>query len=306
MSSLLTIHDLVTQMNNDGLYIDAASLDISGKLKRCGTNSKPRSKNGWYIIYINGDFITAVYGDYQQGGAPITWHSKSKSTLTNTDRAQLYATSVALRKQREQEKIELLAKLREDYSKYVKPLSRHDPNLDHPYLTTKGINSWLQMSIADPLGVMSWGGLVIPMRNLAGDLMGFQTISPNSGTKKFATGSQKKGNFYCIAPDSVTVANSDRVFIVEGLATGVSTYLVMNELLDSCSYIVLVAFDVGNISNVVDSVWSLYPDKHITLIADNDDVGTDKNVGIDACNAIVTKYHNCNIKVFAPGAVNKD
>ena len=301
MNSQQTVHDLATQMNNDGLYIDAVSLDISGKLKRCGTNSKPRSKNGWYIIYINGDFITAVYGDYQQGGTPITWHSRSKNTLTNTDRAQLYATSVALRKQREQEKVELLAKLREDYSKYVKPLSGN-----HSYLGTKGITAWLQMSIADPLCVMGWGGLVVPMRNLAGDLMGFQTISPNSGTKRFATGSQKKGNFYCIAPDSVTVANADRIFIVEGLATGVSTYLAMNELLDSCNYIVLVAFDVGNISNVVDVVWSLCPDKYITLIADNDDIGADKNVGIDACNAITTKYHNCNIKVYAPSAVNKD
>lgn len=295
---MLKLSDLCDAMVADGLIVDFAGLNSSGKLTRCGTTIKPRSKNGWYVIYINGDFINAKYMAYGIHDAPIKWHSRNKDTLSKAERQQIYANTFKLRQQQEQERIELLVNLRANYSKWVKPLSG-----SHPYLDKKGVAIWLQMSIAYPLGVTPWGNLVIPVQNIAEELMGYQEISIN-GTKKFATGSQKKGNFYLIAPAGISLADADRIFIAEGLATGLSAYITLNELLDAFNFVILVAFDVLNITNVVDSVWSKCPEKPITLIADNDDVGTDKNIGLDNCNAIVTKHQGRNINTYAPGAFN--
>ena len=295
---MLTLNNFADHARANGVLIDPNKIDY-GRIQRWGTTTKPRSKNGWSVVYCSGDFINATYGDYQQGIESFKWHNREQGKLSRADQVQIYTNSLALRKQRELERSELLANVRTNYSKWVKPLTG-----SHAYIDKKGITDWLNMSISDPLGVTTWGGLVVPMRNLDNELMGYQTISPNSGTKQFATGTQKKGNFYTIAPAGISLGDCDRVFIAEGLATGVSAYIVWNEVLDSCNYAVLIAFDVGNISAVVDSVWSQYPDKPITLIADNDDAGTDKNVGLDTCNAIVSKHAGKHINLYAPGAIN--
>lgn len=41
-------------------------IDISGKIVRCATVSKPKKKNGWYVFYPDG-IAAGAFGDYESG-----------------------------------------------------------------------------------------------------------------------------------------------------------------------------------------------------------------------------------------------
>ena len=298
-----TIHNLVSDMQASGLNVDIPNLRTTGKLTRCGTTAKPRSKNGWYVVHTIGNFINAVFGAYGLLDEPIIWHNKSTDKLTRSDRTQIHAANISLQKRLVQQQTEKLINLRANYTKHVKPLTG-----SHPYLENKGISAWLNMSIADPLSIAGciWSKeqnqyvirypfdditknvLIIPIRNINGELLGFQKINAYGG-KYIHDGSQRNGNFYTIAPESVTIGSADRVFISESLSTGISVYIGLNELLDACIFAILVSFGVHNVENVCLSVWGKFPNKCITLLADND-FGTENNTGVKKCTQIVDKY----------------
>lgn len=279
-------------MQSFGLLVDTYTIS-TGKLVRCKTKSKPDQKNGFYTIHLNGDFIYAEYGDWQSGGDPIKWRSKDK--LSYHDKSQIQQSYQLIKYQRDQERISNLAKLQDNYNRYVKPL---DPQISHEYLDNKGLQDWLNMSIADKLGITSWGDLVVPIRNMDNELTGYQMIK-SDGTKQFARGTQKASNFHCIRAEQVYIGEADIIFIGEGVATMIAFYCSMNEYLD-CNYVCMAAMDVGNIENVCLSVWNSYSSKHIILIADNDLDG-ERNIGVETCKQIVQKYKDHkNIKMFIP------
>ncbi len=68
-----------------------------------------------------------------------------------------------------------------------------------------------------------------------------------------------------------------------------------------------MAVDSGNITKVVEELKAVYPDKAITIFADNDKKNELKlgiNTGIKAANDILQKY--TNIKVAIPSLSNQD
>ena len=306
-----TITDFANYAYSNGVLIEPHKI-VYDRIQRWGTQTRPRSKNGWSRVYCNGDCINAVFGDFQLCGEPIKWHNREK--LTHTDRIGVKAAYLEARRQRELERIEGLVNVQANYVKWVKPLFG-----SHPYIDKKCIADWLQMSIVDPLGIAGciWSDiqkeyvlthifndasknvLIIPIRNIDDELFGFQKITA-TGDKYIHDGSQKKGNFYMVAPAGISLADADRIFIAEGISTGVSAYLALSELLDACNYVVLVSFGVFNITNVVDAVWSKHPNKPITLLADSDDIN-DKNVGVEECAKIIAKHEATkNINMLKP------
>lgn len=291
------MQDLINDMQSYGLLINKHKI-VHNKIGRCATRNKPKSKNGWYIIHINGDLITALYGDYQQGKNPIKWNNKTK--LTSQERKQQQTDYIKYQQQLDQEKQSRLQYIRKMYNQ----LPIINKNKQYSYFTNKSINHWLRCSSADPLKTDKVGNIIVPLRNLDNELMGYQIITPQ-GNKRFIKGSAKKGNFYLMIADGLGIEHCHYLFVGEGLSTMISWYLAMNEYLENHNYACVVAFDVSNIESVVVNICNKHNNIPVTLIADND-CESDHNIGVETCNAIKDKLCNqFKIDVFIPELTNR-
>ena len=286
------LQDLIREMQSYGLLINENTI-VHHKIGRCATRNKPRAKNGWYIIHCSNDLITAFYGDYQKGKQSITWCSKQQ--LSQQDKKQQYANYLQYQQQINLDKDRKLYIIRNQYEKF----SILQSDQPHAYLLNKGISSWLRCSQSDRLKQDQVGNIIMPIRDIDNQLQGYQIIA-QTGDKKFVSGTNKKGNFYLLIADGLSIRHCDCLFIGEGLATMVSFYLAMNEYLESYHYACVVACDVNNIEPVLLNIWGRYSGIPVTIIADND-CGATNNIGVETCNAIKNKY--ClqhKIDVFIP------
>ncbi len=119
---------------------------------------------------------------------------------------------------------------------------------DHPYLRIKSVK---------PYGIKQRGKvLVIPLLDWQGDVFGLQWIRPD-GSKRFLSGSEVSGHFFKIDGDE------DRIFIVEGYATGASVH-------EATGATVICAFNCGNLLSVAKAVRRANTGTKIILCADND------------------------------------
>ncbi len=153
---------------------------------------------------------------------------------------------------------------------YAKQLwSSADPaDPRHPYLERKRIQ---------PHGIRQHGReLLIPLRNVSGELVNIQRITAG-GTKLFLFGGQVRGAFCClgkIQPDS-------RVFECEGFSTG-ATLLEQYDNVDA----VVCAMNAGNLRSVALSLRGQFGPALELVIAGDDDRCTDGNPGRTAANAV--------------------
>jgi putative DNA primase/helicase len=152
-------------------------------------------------------------------------------------------------------------------------------DMRHDYLTAKQIQAHgAKMAVYNGIKF-----LVIPARDTTGKIWTLQYISPD-GNKRFLSGGKKKGCYFAIGkPDK-------QIIVCEGYATGAS----INE---ATGHAVAVAFDKGNIENVVKSLLVKYPAYEIAIAADNDIKENAPNVGKDEAERIGNIY---NLTVFIP------
>ena len=127
--------------------------------------------------------------------------------------------------------------------------------------------------------------LVIPMRDIDGNIKNIQTISTD-GTKRFYPGAVKKGMFFSIDLDKIELGDGKLILIGEGFATMAKVY-------ELTGYPVVAAMDCGNIQPVAEAVHEKYPHNKIIIMADNDiktKLKNGSNPGMDAAQkAINTK-----------------
>ena len=134
---------------------------------------------------------------------------------------------------------------------------------DAPYLEAKGV---------DAFGVKQDGlNLIIPVRNVDGEMRGFQAIAPD-GQKAFARGIEKKGNFHLIGGEDRDLSHGE-ILICEGYATGASLHMATDMP-------VAVAFDAGNLRSVAEAIRERHPNAAIIICADNDHT-RENNVGVE-------------------------
>ncbi len=89
------------------------------------------------------------------------------------------------------------------------------PAVSSPYLEKKGV---------EVFGLKEdQGNLIVPLRNIHGELRGFQAIAPD-GRKGLATGIGKKGNFHLIGADGKDLSQGE-IVLCEGYATGASLHM---------------------------------------------------------------------------------
>ena len=98
--------------------------------------------------------------------------------------------------------------------------------------------------------------LLIPLRNMAGELQGLQFIGEE---KKFGSGTVKEGRFHLIG----ALAAGLPLCFCEGYATGATLHM-------ATGWPVVVCFDAGNLDPVIAQWRKLYPDVQFVIGADDD------------------------------------
>lgn len=278
-------------LTEQGFVLESLPI-MDGKIHRCKVyGDKGRETSGAYQGYLDGypngwihNFKTdeRVKFKYEFNG-----YDRISTKPNYNEPTQESKDIKEARLQELQEKTAL--RLRKEFDSAI-PLSN-----SHPYLESK------QITIKN-LKVDRFHNLLIPLQDIDGKMQSLQRIMPN-GSKMYgviktqkekqsneAFLARKKGLFFTQTP----LDNHSEFFVCEGFATAVS----MSEILNAP---VIAAMDCGNLLNVCDELISKYPNKQITICADNDikkQMQGKGNVGIEAARVCQAKYPH--IRIISP------
>lgn len=201
------------------------------------------------------------------------WYSKNKNKWTQEQKDAWTRE----RKERQQELERIRASGYEKASSEVTDIFRKaKPCIENPYLFKKGVKPVAHLR-------QNHQGLVVPGVDFEGKIWTLQSID-DEGNKLFHYGARKKGTFFPI--NLKRTMKPDKIFIVEGVATGLSVY-------EATGGSVVVSWDAGNLHAVGLEVRKYYPDSAIVFCADNDDKGDGKqNTGHHYATQAAVKLGN--------------
>lgn len=254
--------DFLAAMHSAGLVTDHIVPD--GGIHRVKDGQERDGKSGWYVFFQDAEFSAGAFGSWK-GDWKQTWCSVEQAELEPEQRQKLDRQMQLARERREQARREEVEAARKRVQFLLGKARTADES--HPYLKAKGIQGFgaLETDAAK---------LLIPVMDSQGVIHGAQFIHTD-GTKRFQTGTTKKGHFFPIG------VPSDRIWICEGYATAASIH-------EATGQMAIVAFDCGNLRPVGESIRKAYPHAKITFAADNDH-GSQDNPGITKAQAAATK-----------------
>lgn len=242
--------NVISQLQSAGLIVDGMP-DI-GILRRCKVDGDTgRKESGWYILHElrldNGDLVhVGRYGNWKTLGDESLAITFDKP-LSSYDQDRIKKQTQLLREQADADK-KLRALSAANRAKTI-----------WGKLPETGASNYLKRKQVGAYGLrFSRGSIVIPVHNIAFDLVGLQFIS-GDGTKLFLTGTPKRGCFHLIGD----LTPRAPLCICEGYATAASIY-------KATGWAVAVAFDAGNLTPVAKALHEKYPDQKIIVCADND------------------------------------
>jgi len=217
-----------------------------GRWRRCSTESKPRKRNGAYVLSIDG--ARGWFRDWADPTGVQMWQADGPVAQRPADLERIERQREAERRRR----IEAIAGARR-YWQSARPFR------GHPYIAGKGLTAQgcAGVRLVDELLVIPvlWGQSVISV----------QTIDAK-GAKRFWPGAPVKGACYVIDRPRASVTA-----ICEGFATGLAIY-------QTCANVrVIVAFDAGNLAAVVQRI---KPVGQVVIAADND-IHTERRIGVN-------------------------
>lgn len=229
-----------------GLIVD--QVYPSDKIKRCGTENKPRSTNGAYFYDGQRGFVFL----WDQDAKPIWWQDKNATAWTDAEKRE-WAAKKRKEEQRREDGYRKAAAIAATILKGCKPAQ-------HNYLRSK--------QLPDVLGLVNDDQeLFVPMRSMTNnELVGGQVIKWLMDSREW----QKKMIFGMRAKAAVFRLGSARTtetWLVEGYATGLTLELALRRL--SLNAAVLVCFSANNMTHVAPMVQG-----RKFIFADHDASGT--------------------------------
>lgn len=217
-----------------------------GKWRRCPTIDKPKKRNGAYVLHADG---RGYWRNWATDSDINSWSDKSVTHSSPVDLA-------AIERRRQQERAQRLRAIDGARAHWARCAPAHGL---HPYLERKGL------SAVGTQALRVWGdALVVPVL-WKGRIISLQSITPD-GQKRFWPGAPvKSGALVLDRPRAALTA------VCEGLATGLAIFQSVRNAR------VIVAFDAGNLSPVVDT---MRPTGSVVICAD-DDHGTEARRGFN-------------------------
>lgn len=237
--------DFLRAMNDAGLAMLKPDLIGDGALHRYRVDGdKAGSLNGWYVLHLDSQPF-AVFGSWKTGQS-CTWTAHRPETMSPAERAALAARMAEVKRARSAEQASVQA---EAAIRAARLWRKSRPaTSQHPYLVRKCVQAY---------GIRVLGpSLVIPLRDVAGELHSLQFIGPD-GRKTFLTGGRKRGCYYAIGRPAGDLC------VCEGYATAASIY-------EATGYATASAFDAGNLEPVARALRGKFPRLRLILCADND------------------------------------
>jgi putative DNA primase/helicase len=214
----------------------------------------------WGILFE--DCSGGVFGNWKTGER-FVWQSQ-KSKRTPYEREQFAAHIKATKALEDAKREELYAKAAERAQAFLDGAKQALPT--HPYLIKKQIK---------PHGVLQSGAnLIVPVYDVLGDLMSYQSISP-SGSKRFFSGGKVSGGMYFLG----AIESNLKIYVCEGFATAASVYEERGEL-----GLCVVAFNAGNLKTVAQAIKEVIRDCEIVICGDDDEAG--RKHAIEAASAV--------------------
>lgn len=238
--------------------IEPFNLTDDGMLRRFG-----KDKTSWYTAFNN--FEGGAFGDWKEG-------------LTHNFRADIGKQYTA------KENAEYQAKIAEAKALYAVKLKRaHNiaantvqtiwnnaaDAISHQYLTNKGV-------LSHGLKLTGDGRLIIPMRDIEGNLQSLQYID-DTCEKRFHPGGATKAALLTLG------TLEGIIYICEGYATACTVF-------EATGAFTVAAFSASNLVDVAEIMRAKYPDIKIVIAADNDESGTGKKYA-----DIASAKYNCMV-----------
>jgi len=250
----------ISILRDAGLLVDSITFD--GALHRVPTTDKPHDKDGSYVAH--GDEPVSLWWQNWRTGESGTWTAKRERNFTPAEREAFRKRMEETKKAREEEQEQRYTEAGQKAQAIYKAAI---PCQSHAYLTAKGVKPVSDLKVSNQ--PEKYPALIVPMYKRGFEIVGLQFIHPDK-TKRFLSGSKKKGSFFPIgkAPDKPLI-------ICEGLSTGLSIH-------EATGLPCLVAFDAGNLKPAAVVARKVYPEREIIIYADNDIEEGDKNTGVDA------------------------
>lgn len=271
---------------------NSEKLIIDGKIHRYSRTGHKNKKDEWYVAFDGkstkmNPYLVCIYGSWSQG-TKFEYKSWEQELHTHyydeKERKALHESMAKKRKAVEQK----LKEERDQAAKEAKKIweessSTPDERSNQPkYLEKKGVKAYSIKYGKNPQG---YDSIIIPINNIDCEIRSLQFIS-SSGTetyKTFYTSGEKRGNFFQIGE----IKDGEEFYVVEGYATGASIH-------EATSRPVIVAFDSGNISNVIENLRKKYPSNKITIAAD----GRNEKGNIGEEKAVkAAKSYDCKVIV---------
>ncbi len=246
-----------------------------GEFYRFSDDGK-QNKDGWYILNLVDDVWFGGFGNHKD--IDEGYSSLKKGQTFTADQKKEWKKKQKLIN----EKIELERIRTEDNQRLIAEKALSDWNKfaivgDSAYLTRKQVDAFDVRYSTDSFGNF----IAVPMKDVDGQLWSYQKIY-DDGSKRFLSGGRKKGCLYVIG----SLENATIVYVAEGYATGASLHM-------ATGMPVLITFDAGNISTVVEPLKQRYPNLRIVICGD-DDQWKEENVGRKRAEEAANKY-GCSV-----------
>lgn len=234
---------------------------------------KPGSRNGWYLLHLDGK-PAGVFGCKKRlGDEKIKWTAQGTKPLTREEKRALAEKAAADKARRAAEEAAMHAAAARQA---VANWNAGKPDLGHPYLDRKGVpnyglrvgdyvKDWTNPETGEVTTIRVPNSLLVPLYVSKNEIVSMQAIfqaERNGRDKDFLPGGRKRGCYFMIGKPLV-VEGKPWVAICEGYATGASIHRATN-------LGVLVAFDAGNLQPVAEKLRAALPAVGILIAADND------------------------------------
>lgn len=223
-----------------------------GKLHRFKARGD-HNANSWYVLHDD-SLPAGTFGCWKRG-ITESWCSKTLENLQPEEKFSHFQRIQEAKKIAENVKIQ--AQLKASEKAVILWEKANTAKNDHPYLVKKRVPC---------LGLRELENeLLIPICDIDGNIKSLQFID-NRGRKRFLKDGKVRANHFQIGeltPD---------IYIAEGYATGATIH-------EATGKTVFLAFSSGNLCDVAKNLRKKYPDKKITICADNDQF-TEGNPGL--------------------------
>lgn len=245
----------------------AGSMHSDGKLHRFRAEGD-KARNSWYVLHA-GPPMAGAFGCWRRG-IQKTWCAARNANLTQAERDGVRERWQEAERERERIEAERHAKAR-CAAAWI--LARSKPaDASHAYLMAKGVG------VHGDLRELR-GALVVPSRDVKGELHSLQFIAADSA-KRFLTGGRVSGCCFTVADEA-----DGPLVVCEGYATGASVH-------EATGFATVAAMNCGNLKVVSETLRVKWPEREIIIAADHD-VWTDGNPGLtkatEAANAICAR-----------------